>query len=294
MNIVEYDIKHQLESEFDIPFTVQKTLEGGEPCYSITPTNPGKELFTLKVCFKNKIRLSVEFIPQVYSANFIRALGEQPEASRKTFLAYYNLLRQRGAKCSIYVNRVVLDIEDCNQWPTTWNSFEARITKMPVTLDSPLDYEKAACEWGSIVMGMILSLTTIVPLDDDNNEAQLKIDVAGKAEGRAHRSESNRYERNPHNRKICLAIYGYSCKVCGFNFSEQYGEIGENYIHVHHITPVSQLGDDYIINPATDLIPVCPNCHAMLHRKDPPYLPCDLEEIVNTRKKVSCAVVGYK
>jgi 5-methylcytosine-specific restriction protein A len=42
------------------------------------------------------------------------------------------------------------------------------------------------------------------------------------------------------------------------------------FIHVHHVLPISELGPDYNLNPIEDLRPVCPNCHAMLHRQQPP------------------------
>ena len=79
----------------------------------------------------------------------------------------------------------------------------------------------------------------------------------------------NAYERNQEARSKCLAEYGYNCCVCGFNFEDQYGEIGKQYIHVHHLRPLSEIEREYEVNPITDLRPVCPNCHAMLHRGDP-------------------------
>ena len=78
------------------------------------------------------------------------------------------------------------------------------------------------------------------------------------------------FERNFEARKICLDYHGYTCKICGFNFQEKYGSIGEEFIHVHHIAPLSQIKESYVIDPIKDLIPVCPNCHAMLHRKKRP------------------------
>ncbi|MBE6333564.1 MAG: HNH endonuclease [Bacteroidales bacterium] len=77
----------------------------------------------------------------------------------------------------------------------------------------------------------------------------------------------NKYERNQIARKKCIDVYGYSCAVCGIDFVEKYGEIGKDFIHVHHKVPISTIKEDYQINPIEDLIPVCPNCHAMLHRK---------------------------
>lgn len=77
----------------------------------------------------------------------------------------------------------------------------------------------------------------------------------------------NRYERNPIARKKCIEIHGNSCVVCSLNFGEVYGEVGEGFIHVHHINPLHEIGDKHTINYEKDLVPVCPNCHAMLHRK---------------------------
>lgn len=77
----------------------------------------------------------------------------------------------------------------------------------------------------------------------------------------------NRYERNPIARKKCLEIHGGSCAVCSLNFGEVYGEVGEGFIHVHHINPLHQIGKQHVIDFEKDLVPVCPNCHAMLHRK---------------------------
>ena len=85
-------------------------------------------------------------------------------------------------------------------------------------------------------------------------------------EGAVSKVLVNRYERDPAARRACLEHYGPVCMVCEIDFAEWYGARGEGFIHVHHITPVSELGPDYRIDPIKDLIPVCPNCHAMLHR----------------------------
>lgn len=74
------------------------------------------------------------------------------------------------------------------------------------------------------------------------------------------------YERNPKLRRQAIAIHGCSCAACGFDFYEVYGAVGEGYIHIHHKKPVSQLGGPKQIDPEMDLIPLCANCHAMVHR----------------------------
>lgn len=77
----------------------------------------------------------------------------------------------------------------------------------------------------------------------------------------------NKYERSSLARRLCIEYHGLNCKVCEMSFSETYGEIGQDFIHVHHIIPIHEIGENYKIDYKKDLIPVCPNCHAMLHRK---------------------------
>lgn len=90
-------------------------------------------------------------------------------------------------------------------------------------------------------------------------------------EGELHEVVCTRYERNREAREACIAMKGCRCAVCGMDFESRYGEIGAGFIHVHHVVPISSIGENYQVNPATDLVPVCPNCHNMLHKKEPPY-----------------------
>lgn len=92
----------------------------------------------------------------------------------------------------------------------------------------------------------------------------------------------NKYERNVKARKACLEKYGYICRICNENLEDKYGELGKEFIHVHHIVPLNEIKKEYKINPITDLIPVCPNCHAIIHRKNPAYTP---EKIIAILRK---------
>jgi 5-methylcytosine-specific restriction protein A len=77
----------------------------------------------------------------------------------------------------------------------------------------------------------------------------------------------NKYERSSKVRENAVNYHGLNCKVCDLNFKKMYGEIGEDFIHIHHLIPIHEIGKDYKIDYKNDLIPVCPNCHSMLHRK---------------------------
>lgn len=95
----------------------------------------------------------------------------------------------------------------------------------------------------------------------------------------------NAYERNPKARTACIAHHGYVCAVCGFDFGRVFGDLGEGFIHVHHVVPIRKIGKEYKINPIKDLIPVCPNCHAMIHRAEPPFTVKQLRQHISDLKK---------
>ena len=97
-----------------------------------------------------------------------------------------------------------------------------------------------------------------------------EIPSSGYPEGNLHRITVNKYERDRSARQACIDQYGLNCVVCDLNFEGRYGSVGTGYIHVHHLIPISEVGDDYRVKPIEDLRPMCPNCHAMIHRRNPP------------------------
>jgi 5-methylcytosine-specific restriction protein A len=94
----------------------------------------------------------------------------------------------------------------------------------------------------------------------------------------------NRYERDAEAREKSIKHYGLGCQVCDFIFENVYGTIGEGFIHVHHTVPLSTIGKSYTLDIVHDLKPVCPNCHAMLHKRVPPYTIVELRNILKTAK----------
>ena len=90
----------------------------------------------------------------------------------------------------------------------------------------------------------------------------------------------NAVERNPKARAACIAHYGHICVACRFDFVTTYGEFGREYIHVHHIKPLKDVIDEYDVDPIKDLAPVCPNCHAMIHRREPCLTIAELQKIL--------------
>jgi hypothetical protein len=92
------------------------------------------------------------------------------------------------------------------------------------------------------------------------------------------------HERDPVLRSSCLAIHGYTCFICGCNLGVIYGALGEGFIQVHHIEPLGSRGHERKTDPRTDLIPVCPNCHAMIHRGGVTRSPEEVRNAMNTAR----------
>ncbi len=105
---------------------------------------------------------------------------------------------------------------------------------------------------------------------------EIEVATTPLVEGAACRVTVNVYERNPEARRRCIEAHGANCVICGFSFSRAYGEVAAGYIHVHHLRPLSDIGGEYIVDPVEDLRPVCPNCHAVLHRRIPAF---SIEEV---------------
>jgi len=103
-------------------------------------------------------------------------------------------------------------------------------------------------------------------------------------EGALKRAYYNKYERDPKTRAACIKHYGYICQVCTFNFEKEYGIAGKNKIHVHHLKKLSQVGKKHLVDPVNDMIPVCANCHFIIHSREEPYSINEMREMLKQNK----------
>jgi len=99
--------------------------------------------------------------------------------------------------------------------------------------------------------------------------AQERGAIGAMTEGAVRTTTVVTYERNPAARAACIAHHGLACSACDMNFEDVYGSIGAGFIHVHHLREISTIGAQYEVDPIADLRPLCPNCHAMVHRRQP-------------------------
>ncbi len=105
-------------------------------------------------------------------------------------------------------------------------------------------------------------------------------------EGASHPVYGRRYERSAANRREAIRIHGLSCNICGFNFARTYGIRGADYIEVHHLEPLSVQTQVQLVDPHTDLVTICANCHRMIHRDPNAVLSvADLRQIITNLKQ---------
>lgn len=116
-------------------------------------------------------------------------------------------------------------------------------------------------------------------------------EVADIYEGAKQQVTVNAYERNLDARRQCIEHHKTSCVICTLSFESVYGKIAEGFIHVHHLRPLSEIGEEYKIDPVNDLRPVCPNCHAVLHLKRPPFSIEEVKEFI--KQKRTTAKTGH-
>ena len=212
-----------------------------------------------------------------FAAELLQEMSCSSGEQRRSFVSLAYKLSEKKAEFRFRINGNHSDPFAPSTWPRSWNQLEFEIERTPLMIDhdSSQDVGDKVIFWSGGLFGLILSL---LPLQEEV--------LPGLPEGALRRVTVNRYERSQINRAICISVHGTKCKVCGLDFGEHYGEIGFGFIHVHHIVPVSQMNSDYKIDPVNELVPVCPNCHSMLHRKAPPLSIDELKQhMSNNRAK---------
>ena len=147
-----------------------------------------------------------------------------------------------------------------------WQPMASGISVRPELVD------ELEAVWFDFLTTQKIRHNPFVPADNDTQKTY--------TEGTPNQVSVTKYERNPFARKKCLEHYGSTCVVCDFNFEKTYGQIGENFIHVHHLTQVATVGQTYEIDPIKDLRPVCPNCHSIIHRQKIPMTIENVKQLI--------------
>lgn len=256
--------------------------DGGKPWYLLRPAGvPSDHSFGIRSTHGWR-RLQVAFEPGKFAGDLLGYMGSCDETGRVAFSAILKDCEQRGAKITLRVNDQAFQVGDDRIWEQPWSRVALTLSKGQVELgaeDGPSDLEIIG-EW-TCRFAAAVAATLPVGEEQGANEPFAE----GLPEGAQTIVRINRYERDRRNRAAAIAIHGSACKACGLDMGQLYGEAATGFVEVHHIIPVSGLGEDYVIDPERDLVPLCPNCHAVAHRKQPPFSVLEIADMIRTRER---------
>ncbi|WP_306258419.1 HNH endonuclease [Pararhizobium sp. IMCC21322] len=130
-----------------------------------------------------------------------------------------------------------------------------------------------------VVVPIMAALAELIGYEDKQPATDDEVD--GELEGAVAVSTVQRRERNPRNRLLCLLVHGYACATCRTDPRKKYGPNGA-VLEIHHLQPLSQIKAPRAYDPRTDLVPLCPTCHRVVHSRRPvPWSPAEVGEMIN-------------
>jgi 5-methylcytosine-specific restriction protein A len=219
-------------------------------------------------------RVKAELRLDRLAADLLRAIGE---AGSERWLQVAEISRayeSLGATFQILVNGTMIEALDADDLDEGVQTFTCTGSLMRTSVDD------SSSDVLMVTEALFSFIVCLLPLDlDQGSPAEMgTVDFSFASEGERYSVLSNRYERSRANRAAAIAVHGSSCIVCQFSFDENYGSLARGYVEVHHLIPVSSMGGPRPVNPITELVPLCANCHRMAHRRWPPYTPQELSD----------------
>lgn len=254
---------------------MQKSADGISWEFTPVDADPN-ELFTVK--FQPGWRSAeAVFIAGTFAARLIEQMGHCGEEARHLFVTFVSALEAHKVRVTMRINGAEVVALQPAGWPHEWLRLDLVLRHTPIVIDQSNEYQLRGLMLDLLIplFGMLAALIGV---------EETELPTQDEPEGRTLQTIVTRYERKRVNREACIQLKGTRCCVCGFDFAAFYGPVGLGYIEIHHTTPLSSVGADYHINIATDLEPLCANCHAMAHREDPPMPVQRLKEIVDERR----------
>ena len=201
----------------------------------------------------------------------VRKIAEVPSVYQLEY-SYDQAIREANPNRQDGILLINYHMNQSEFYATDWNTFCLKVDRRKFTkLGEPINYRHDKAEQLSLDDEEYSNnFSGDIVFADEVDQSINELDINKRfREGTISQATVNVYERNPQARKKCIEYYGTSCFVCEFNFGKAFGKLGEDFIHVHHLKPISEIGEEYEVNPIEDMRPVCPNCHAMIHRRTP-------------------------
>lgn len=219
-------------------------------------------------------RVKAELRLDRLAADLLRVIGEADSDRWLQAAQISRAYESLGAKFQILVNGTSVDALTAKESTGNIQTFACTGSLMRASAD------ELSSDVFMVSEALFSFIICLLPLDvDQEPTAELgSVDFAFASEGQKYSVLATRYERSRANRAAAIAVHGSSCVVCQFSFDESYGDLARGYVEVHHLMPVSSMGGERPVDPITELVPLCANCHRMAHRRWPPYTPQELAD----------------
>jgi 5-methylcytosine-specific restriction protein A len=209
-------------------------------------------------------------VPDTFAGRLIRFLGDRAGEIADLWQQMVEEFESDGTKVAVTINGVArTPIESAG---AEWQSLEIEAN---TRIHRPISPQTRGWALASSALGVLALFAAY------SDESVQEIDEPGAEEGTKVIRQSIGYERKHANRIRCLNHHGYNCAVCGFSFAQQYGSLGSGFVEVHHIFTVAAMPEGYRPDPKTEMVPLCSNCHKMVHRTVPPMNPDELRQRMN-------------
>lgn len=256
-------LKDSLESNFHIGF---KVVSLGPNQFVISLEKGDDRYFKLHIT-TSAVRIKIKLDLEKHARELLYIINQSSLVHRKNFVEIWQKMSEN---ISVSINQQELSQEQFLINSDSWKSFEIKYNYI---YSDDEDFEQLLSQRVVYICSMMLSLFDYA--------------IEGYKEGEeiVVTETHKKHERNRRNRILCLAIKGYTCSVCGINFKDVYGDIGKDYIEIHHHIPVASMKDGHIVNISDELFPLCSNCHSMVHRRNPPYSIEELRSMIEENKK---------
>ncbi len=219
-------------------------------------------------------QLQVTFRAGRWAGELVSAMGQTDEEGQRIWVDLVSRCTVgEGARLTMTVNGQPVDARQPASWPSHWQLLTVVLERPRVALDD-YDATKMGLTTPEIWIARFgAAIAALLPIEE-LEVGQFEPDIEGDPRLAAH----FRYERSRRNRAAALSIHGYGCFACSTNMEAVYGPLGADFIHVHHENMLADQGGAHQVDPYTDLVPLCPNCHAIAHRRRPPYSVQEIRE----------------
>lgn len=267
--ILSQSILSELQHRFLVKFQIVNFVN--EDRFAVTFVGDDSNSIVMDLLIKSDSRLKLTLHTGNYAVDILHLMESAANSRKGLFVKCWHKMNNKiCCKTKVLINGKLIEESEFTSLDYSWEAFNISFESFPFYDPDDGNRIEVVSEHVCDLWAMLLSL--------------IPYTIEGKEEGQAYEKTLTAHERNPINRQLCLQLKGYACAVCGLKFEDVYGNIGHNYIEIHHTNPIADMGSNHVVDIVNELVPLCSNCHSMVHRRKPPYSVEELRKIISEQR----------